>query len=201
MQSEVRGKTYGYARVSSFDQNEDRQLIALRAAGVSPACIFTDHQSGKDFNRPAWKKLVRKLSAGDLLVVKSIDRLGRNYDEILSEWRTLVKLRNVHIRVLDTPLLDTTTVHGLLAVFMADLVLQILSFVAETEREHIKQRQREGIAAARLRGVHLGRPSIQLPANFEALSRQVSNHELTIRAAAQSCGISSSCFWKYMHRK
>lgn len=188
---------YGYARVSTLDQNADRQLIALRAAGVPDANVFTDHKSGKDFNRPAWKKLVRRLHAGDLLVVSSIDRFGRSYEEILAEWRSLVKIKNVHIKVLDMPLLDTTTAHGLLAVFIADLVLQILSFVAETERNHIRQRQREGIAAAKARGVCFGRPPMHLPENFPELVRQVAEHRLSIRAAAQQCGISKTCFAKY----
>lgn len=188
---------YGYARVSTLDQNADRQLIALRAAGVPDANVFTDHKSGKDFNRPAWKKLVRRLHAGDLLVVSSIDRFGRSYEEILAEWRSLVKIKNVHIKVLDMPLLDTTTAHGLLAVFIADLVLQILSFVAETERNHIRQRQREGIAAAKARGVRFGRPPMHLPENFPELVRQVAEHRLSIRAAAQQCGISKTCFAKY----
>lgn len=188
---------YGYARVSTLDQNADRQLIALRAAGVPDANVFTDHKSGKDFNRPAWKKLVRRLHAGDLLVVSSIDRFGRNYEEILAEWRSLVKIKNVHIKVLDMPLLDTTTAHGLLAVFIADLVLQILSFVAETEREHIRQRQREGIAAAKARGVRFGRPPMLLPEDFPDLVRQVAEHRLSIRSAALQCGMSKTCFAKY----
>ena len=140
---------YGYARVSTAEQNLDRQLIALRAAGVPEANIFADKKSGKDFNRPAWKRLVRKLKTGDLLVVKSIDRFGRSYDEIIVTWDFLSRRKKVHLRVLDMPLLDTTTAQGLLAVFIANLVLQILSFVAETERQQIKARQREGIAAAK----------------------------------------------------
>ena len=188
---------YGYARVSTLDQNADRQLIALRAAGVPDANVYTDHKSGKDFNRPAWKKLVRRLHAGDLLVVSSIDRFGRNYEEILAEWRSLVKIKNVHIKVLDMSLLDTTTAHGLLAVFIADLVLQILSFVAETEREHIRQRQREGIAAAKARGVRFGRPPMLLPENFPELVRLVAERHLSIRTAAQQCGMSKTCFAKY----
>lgn len=189
---------YGYARVSTLDQNADRQLIALRAAGVPDANIFTDHKSGKDFNRPAWKKLVRRLHAGDLLVVSSIDRFGRNYEEILAEWRSLVKIKNVHIKVLDMPLLDTTTAHGLLAVFIADLVLQILSFVAETERDHIRQRQREGIAAAKARGVRFGRPTLCLPAEFPSLAQEVIHGRLSVRAAADRCGMTKTSFGKYM---
>lgn len=191
---------YGYARVSTLDQNAGRQLIALRAAGVPDANVFTDHRSGKDFNRPAWRKLVRRLHAGDLLVVTSIDRFGRNYEEILAEWRALVKMKNVHIKVLDMPLLDTTTAHGLLAVFIADLVLQILSFVAETEREHIRQRQKEGIAAAKVRGVRFGRPPILLPDNFSEIAHQVAANQISRRIAAQMCGMSKTCFLKYFRQ-
>jgi len=192
------GCSYGYARVSTAEQNADRQLIALSAAGVPSSAIYIDHKSGKDFNRPAWRKLMRRLRPGDLLVVTSIDRFGRNYEEILAEWRQLVKIRNVHVRVLDMPLLDTTTARGLLAVFIADLVLQILSFVAETEREHIKTRQREGIAAAKLRGVRFGRPKVKLPPEFAPLAACVRNHELPLRTAALSCGMSRSTFRRYM---
>lgn len=187
---------YGYARVSSIDQNEERQLIALRAAGVPSANIFTDHKSGKDFNRPAWRRLVRKLKPGDLLVVSSIDRFGRNYEEILSEWRRLVKIRHVHVRVLDMPILDTTVAHGLLAVFIGDLVLQILSFVAETEREHIKIRQREGIAAAKAHGVKFGRPRIGLPHKFNMIVEKYLGGELSLREAARRCCMSSTSFWR-----
>ena len=196
MDTEITTHVYGYARVSAADQNEDRQLVALRAAGVASENIFTDHKSGKDFNRPAWKRLVRKLKPGDLLVVSSIDRFGRNYEEVLSEWRRLVKIRQVHVRVLDMPLLDTTTAHGLLAVFIADLVLQILSFVAETEREHIRTRQREGIAAAQARGVKFGRPMIDPPPCFDEVVRRYRSREITERAAASLCGMSPSSFWR-----
>ena len=196
MDNETPANIYGYARVSATDQNEERQLVALRAAGVPPLNIFTDHKSGKDFNRPAWKRLARKLKSGDLLVVSSIDRFGRNYEEILSEWRRLVKRRHVHVRVLDMPLLDTTTAQGLLAVFIADLVLQILSFVAETEREHIRARQREGIAAAKARGVKFGRPHISLPPTFKKIAERHFRNELSLRAAANLCGMSRTSFWR-----
>ena len=199
MNNEITATIYGYARVSATDQNEERQLVALRAAGVPSANIFTDHRSGKDFNRPAWKRLARKLKPGDLLVVSSIDRFGRNYDEILSEWRRLVKMRHVHVRVLDMPILDTTTARGLLAVFIADMVLQILSFVAETEREHIRARQREGIAAAKARGVKFGRPPAELPPSFIETAERYRNHELSLRAAAKLCGMSKSSFWRRCH--
>jgi DNA invertase Pin-like site-specific DNA recombinase len=200
METDSTANTYGYARVSTDDQNEDRQLVALRAAGVMTENIFTDHKSGKDFNRPAWKRLVRKLKPGDLLVVSSIDRFGRNYEEVLSEWRRLVKIRQVHVRVLDMPLLDTTTARGLLAVFIADLVLQILSFVAETEREHIRTRQREGIAAAQARGVKFGRPMIDPPPCFDEVVRRNRSHEITVRTAACLCGMSPTSFWRKCRR-
>ena len=199
MDNETSANIYGYARVSATDQNEERQLVALRAAGVPSQNIFTDHKSGKDFNRPAWKRLVRKLKPGDLLVVSSIDRFGRNYEEMLSEWRRLVKVRHVHVRVLDMPLLDTTAAHGLLAVFIADLVLQILSFVAETEREHIRTRQREGIAAAKARGVKFGRPCASLPPRFREIAERHLKNELSLRAAASLCGMSRTSFWRQCH--
>ena len=188
--------TYGYARVSTNEQNLDRQLIALRAAGVPDSNIFADKKSGKDFNRPAWKRLVRKLHAGDLLVVKSIDRFGRSYDEIIVEWERLSRRKKVHLRVLDMPLLDTTTAQGLLAVFIANIVLQILSFVAETERQQIRARQREGIAAAKARGVKFGRPRIELPRCFSETADRYRNHELPLRDAATLCGMSQTTFWR-----
>lgn len=188
--------TYGYARVSTTEQNLDRQLIALKAAGVPEANIFADKRSGKDFNRPAWKRLVRKLRAGDILVVKSIDRFGRSYDEIIFEWEWLSRRKKVHLRVLDMPLLDTTAAQGLLAVFIANIVLQILSFVAETERQQIKARQREGIAAARARGVRFGRPKVKLPPEFSAACESYLNRRESLRSAAQSCGLPQTTFWR-----
>ena len=187
---------YGYARVSSADQNLDRQLVALREAGVSDENIFADKRSGRDFNRPAWKRLVRKLRAGDLLIVKSIDRFGRCYDEIIAKWDWLSRRKKVHLRVLDMPLLDTTTAQGLLAVFIANIVLQILSFVAETERQHIKTRQREGIAAAKARGVHFGRPKVKLPSQFASVRESYIANKQTLRNAAASCGLSQTTFWR-----
>lgn len=192
---------YGYARVSTTEQNLDRQLIALRAAGVPEANIFADKKSGKDFNRPAWKRLVRKLRAGDLLVVKSIDRFGRCYDEIIAEWDWLSRRKKVHLRVLDMPLLDTTTAQGLLAVFIANIVLQILSFVAETERQHIKARQREGIAAAKARGIRFGRPKMKLPPQFLDARNSYLSNNLDLRAAAASCGLSATTFWRSCHSR
>ena len=160
---------YGYVRVSSTDQNENRQMIALRKAAVPEKNIFLDKQSGKDFDRPNYKKLVRKLSAGDLLYVLSIDRLGRNYEEILAQWRVLTKEVGIDICVLDMPLLDTRSGKDLLGTFIADLVLQILSFVAQSERENIRKRQAEGIAAAKAKGVKFGRPEKEPHADFGIL--------------------------------
>jgi len=190
------GATYGYARVSTEEQNEDRQLIALRQAGVDDSRIFVDHRSGKDFCRPSWRKLTRHLRRGDLLVITSIDRLGRNYNDILGEWRTLVKAKGVFIRVLDMPLIDTTTSQGLLSMFISDLVLQILSFVAETEREHIRTRQREGIAAAKARGVRFGRPKNPIPETFEYYATRYSNGDIRLSEAAQKCNMPTTTFWR-----
>ena len=164
--------TYGYVRVSSADQHEDRQLLAMQALEIPAAYIYTDKLSGKDFNRPAYKALVKKLQSGDLLYIKSIDRLGRNYDEIQNQWRLLTRERGVDIAVIDMPLLDTRLNKDLMGTFIADLVLQILSFVAHSERENIRQRQAEGIAAARARGIHMGRPAKDLPENFMNLATQ-----------------------------
>ncbi len=159
-------RNYGYMRVSSTDQNEDRQLLALKEAGVIDKNIYMDKQSGKDFARPNYKKLLRRLKGGDLLYVLSIDRLGRNYKEILEQWRVLTKEMEVDICVLDMPLLDTRNGKDLMGTFISDLVLQILSFVAQNERENIRKRQAEGIAAARLKGVKFGRPKAVVPDNF-----------------------------------
>ena len=157
---------YGYIRVSSTDQNEDRQRIAMEAKDVPKKNIYIDKQSGKDFERPQYKRLVRKLKAGDLLYVLSIDRLGRNYKDVQEQWRVLTKEKNVDICVIDMPLLDTRTAKDLMGTFIADLVLQILSFVAENERANIKKRQEQGIAAAKARGVRFGRPEKCVPENF-----------------------------------
>ena len=157
---------YGYIRVSSRDQNEDRQRIALRERGVEDGFIYTDKVSGKDFDRPQYRKLAKKLKPGDLLMIQSIDRLGRNYEELQNQWRILTKEKNVDICVIDMPLLDTRQGKDLMGTFIADLVLQILSFVAQNEREFIRKRQAEGIAAAKAKGVKFGRPPIPLPDNF-----------------------------------
>uniref|UniRef100_UPI00258AE8DD recombinase family protein n=1 Tax=uncultured Anaerotruncus sp. TaxID=905011 RepID=UPI00258AE8DD len=172
-------RIFGYARVSTRDQNEDRQLIALAEARVRPEFLFVDKQSGKDFNRPAYRKLYRKLKKGDMLVVKSIDRLGRNYQEIMEEWRNITKKKGADIRVLDMPLLDTSQSRDLLGTFISDLVLQLLSFVAQNERENIRRRQAEGIAAAKARGVEFGLPHKSLPNPFDELLCQWQRKELT----------------------
>ena len=157
---------YGYIRVSSRDQNEERQLIALKEVGVADKNIYLDKQSGKDFDRPKYKRLLRKIKKDDVLYIKSIDRLGRNYEEIQNQWRILTKEKGIDIVVLDMPLLDTRRGKDLMGTFLSDIVLQVLSFVAENERINIRQRQAEGIAAAKARGVRFGRPPKSLPENF-----------------------------------
>ena len=185
---------YGYVRVSTKEQNEDRQLIALGEVGVLEKNIFVDKQSGKDFNRPQYKKLLRKLKKDDLLYIKSIDRLGRNYDEILEQWRILTKEKRIDIVVLDMPLLDTRRGKDLMGTFLSDIVLQVLSFVAENERTTIRQRQAEGIAAAKAKGVRFGRPPKPLPDNFHLLYQQWKNGKITGTAAAEQCGMALSTF-------
>ena len=167
----IESKIYGYIRVSSKDQNEDRQLIALHGRGVKDDYIYIDKKSGKDFNRPQYKKLMKKLKPGDLLMIQSIDRLGRNYEEVQNQWRVLTKEKEVDICVIDMPLLDTRQGKDLLGTFIADLVLQILSFVAQNEREYIRKRQAEGIAAAKAKGVKFGRKPLPLPDNFHEVHR------------------------------
>lgn len=189
---------YGYARVSSIDQNEVRQLDALRAVGIADERIYVDHKSGKDFNRSAWRRLSRRLNAGDTLVISSVDRLGRNYTEIIEQWRMVTKTRRARIRVLNMPLLDTTHVPDLMGTFIADIVLQILSFVAETERHNINERQREGIAAAKARGIRFGRPRITLPECFPECADAVEKHLLSQRKAALKCGCALSTFQRYL---
>ena len=187
--------TYGYIRVSSTDQCEDRQCIALREAGVPDTHIYIDKQSGKDFNRPAYRRLIRKLKQDDLLYIKSIDRLGRNYEEILRQWQVLTKEKKVDIVVLDMPLLDTRRGKDLMGTFLSDIVLQVLSFVAENERANIKQRQAEGIAAAKARGVKFGRPPRPLPENFPEICQAWQNGEITLRQAAATCQMPPSTFY------
>ncbi len=188
------GTTYGYIRVSSTDQNEDRQRLALSEMGVPAENLFTDKQSGKDFNRPQYKKLVKKLKPGDLLYIKSIDRLGRNYGEILEQWRILTKEKGIDIVVLDMPLLDTRRGKDLMGTFLSDIVLQVLSFVAENERTNIRQRQAEGIAAAKAKGIRFGRPPLPLPENFHVTYQRWKSGEITCTAAANACGLPLSTF-------
>lgn len=185
---------YGYVRVSSKDQNEDRQLIALKECNVPENNILMDKQSGKDFNRPAYRRLVNMIQKNDLLFIKSIDRLGRNYEEIIEQWRFLTKEKEIDIVVIDMPLLDTRRGKDLLGTFISDIVLQLLSFVAENERDNIRQRQREGIQAARERGVHLGRPSKPLPSNFLEIYERYSNREISLSCAARLCKMPLSTF-------
>ena len=190
------GNIFGYVRVSSVEQNEDRQLIALENVGVAKRNIFIDKQSGKNFERPKYKRLVKKLKPGDLLYIQSIDRLGRNYIEIQEQWRFLTKDKGVDIVVLDMPLLDTRSGKDLLGTFIADLVLQILSFVAQTEREHIRERQAQGIAAAKDRGVKFGRPAKELPPNFYSVLEKWQRQELSGREAARECNMPVTTFLK-----
>lgn len=185
---------YGYVRVSSRDQNEDRQRIALKKAGVADKNIYVDKQSGKDFNRSQYKKLLKKIKKDDLLCVKSIDRLGRNYAEILEQWRILTKEKGIDIAVLDMPLLDTRRGRDLMGTFLSDIVLQVLSFVAENERTNIRQRQAEGIAAAKAKGVRFGRPPRPLPANFHSAYRKWKQGQITGTAAAKECEMPLSTF-------
>ena len=185
---------YGYIRVSTREQNEDRQLIALREMAVPEANLFIDKQSGKDFQRPQYKKLVRKLKKDDLLYIKSIDRLGRNYEEIQNQWRILTKEKSVDIVVLDMPLLDTRRGKDLMGTFLSDIVLQVLSFVAENERTNIRQRQAEGIAAAKAKGIRFGRPPLPLPENFHENYQRWKSGEITCTTAARACGLPLSTF-------
>ncbi|MDR1013959.1 MAG: recombinase family protein [Coriobacteriales bacterium] len=189
-------RTYGYVRVSSADQNADRQLAAMREAGVPLARVFTDRQSGRDFEREAYKSLVRRLRAGDLLYVHSIDRLGRDYGEVQEQWRLLTKERGVDVAVLDMPLLDTRKDKDLMGTFIADLVLQVLSFVAHSERESIRKRQAEGIAAARARGVRFGRPATRPPEGFGALVREWERGELPISELLARSGLKEATFYR-----
>ena len=188
-------KVYGYIRVSTKEQNEDRQYIAMLEFGVKNRDIYMDKQSGKDFNRPAYKRVLRLLKPGDVLVVKSIDRLGRNYEEIIEQWRMITKIIGAAIVVLDMPLLDTRQKDkDLTGTFISDLVLQILSYVAQTEREFMRQRQAEGIAAARAKGGRFGRPPMPKPPAFEMFRREWVNNEISAREAARCLGIDHKTF-------
>ena len=188
------GTLYGYIRVSTREQNEDRQLLALKELAIPEKNLFVDKQSGKDFERPQYRKMVRKLKKDDLLYIKNIDRLGRNYSEILDQWRILTKDKGVDIVVMDMPLLDTRRGKDLMGTLLSDIVLQVLSFVAENERMNIRQRQAEGIAAAKARGVRFGRPPKPLPENFHGLYQQWKNGKITGTAGAKLCGMPLSTF-------
>lgn len=187
---------YGYIRVSSTDQNEDRQRLAMAERGVPETNIYADKQSGKDFERPQYKKLVKRLRAGDLVYVLSIDRLGRNYEEIQRQWRMLTKEIGADICVIDMPLLDTRNGKDLMGTFIADLVLQILSFVAQSERENIKKRQAQGIAAAKARGVRFGRPEAPVPENFAAIVSAWEQGKLPLSQAVKRCNVSEATFYR-----
>lgn len=186
---------YGYIRVSTREQNEDRQLLAMRELPIPANNIYMDKQSGKDFQQPAYQRLVRRLKPDDLLYIKSIDRLGRNYKEILEQWRVLTKEKGVDIVVLDMPLLDTRRGKDLMGTFLSDIVLQVLSFVAENERTNIRQRQAEGIAAARARGIRFGRPPKPLPDNFHAIHQAWRGKKITLHQAAEACGMPVGTFY------
>ena len=189
--------TYGYVRVSSRDQNEERQMIAMQEFGVEKKQIYLDKQSGKDFERPQYQKLLRKLKSGDTLVIKSIDRLGRNYDEILVQWRAITKQKKAAIVVLDMPLLDTRQNRDLTGTLIADIVLQLLSYVAQTEREFIKQRQKEGIAAAKARGVRFGREPMERPAEYNNVYLLWKQEEISAREAGRRLNISYKTFLRW----
>lgn len=195
----MENKIYGYIRVSSKDQNEDRQRIAMREAGIPERNVFLDKQSGKDFCRPGWQKLIKKLKPGDTLFVKSIDRLGRNYDEILEQWRVITKEKEAAIVVMDMPLLDTRKGRDLTGTLIADIVLQLLSYVAQKEREFIRQRQAEGIAAAKARGVHCGRKPMPLPQGFAEVYSRWESGALSARAAARELCVAHKTFLKWTH--
>ena len=185
---------YGYIRVSSLDQNEDRQLIEMNKLGVKT--IYMDKRSGKDFERPQYKKMLKKIKKGDILYVLSIDRLGRNYKEILEQWRVLTKEKEVDVVVIDMPLLDTRTGKDLLGTFIADLVLQVLSFVAQNERENIRKRQEQGIRAAKERGVQFGRPIKTVPENFYSMVKDWRNGKISAASVAENCNMSIAAFYR-----
>ena len=187
---------YGYVRVSGRDQNEDRQLVTMSELNIPPTQVFIDKQSGKDFERPAYRSLVEKLKPGDLIYIKSIDRLGRNYRDIQNQWRILTKERDVDVAVIDMPLLDTRTGKDLMGTFLADIVLQVLSFVAQNEREIMRERQTEGIAAARTRGVRFGRPVKKPPENFDASVKLRECGKLTTHDLLKRTGLKESTFYR-----
>lgn len=186
---------YGYIRVSSQDQNEERQLIAMRSICIPRKNIFMDKQSGKDFNRPMYRKMVKKLRGDDIVYIKSIDRLGRNYNDVVEQWQYLTRVKRVDIVVIEMPLLDTRRGKDLLGTFLSDVVLQVLSFVAENERNNIRNRQQEGIMAAKEKGVQFGRPTMQMPENFIEIYEQYREGRITAEQAARECGCSRSTFY------
>ena len=188
-------RVYGYVRVSTREQNEDRQMVAMQEMGVPDRNVYLDKQSGKDFDRPQYQRLVRRIRRNDLLYIKSIDRLGRNYEEIQAQWRYLTKEKGVDICVLDMPLLDTRRGKDLMGTFLSDIVLQVLSFVAENERTCIRQRQSEGIAAAKARGIQFGRPPSALPENFPEVYGLWKARKLSVGKAAAECGMPRSTFF------
>ena len=192
----MENKVYGYVRVSSQEQNEDRQLIAMAEAGVERANIFIDKQSGKDFDRPNYKRLIKRLRPGDTLFIKSIDRLGRNYEEIQNQWRIITKDKGVDMVVIDMPLLDTRNHKNLLGTFISDLVLQLLSFISENERTTIRQRQAEGIAAAKKRGVRFGRPTKEAPQNFEEVILKWQKKEVPLDEILKEYDMSAATFYR-----
>ena len=194
-------RVYGYVRVSSFDQNEERQMIELRNKNVPENNIYKDKQSGKDFDRPQYKRRIKKLKKSDLLYILSIDRLGRNYEEIQKQWRLLTKEIGIDICVIDMPLLDTRQGKDLMGTFIADLVLQILSFVAQNERENIRKRQAQGIAAAKKRGIKFGRPEINIPKDFESIISLKNNREIKTKEALKLCNMSRSTFYRKLKEK
>ena len=189
------GNIYGYVRVSSRDQNEDRQLITMREMQVPEENIYVDKQSGKDFNRPQYKKLLRKVKSDDIIYIKSIDRLGRNYGEILDQWKLITKDKHVDLYVIDMPILDTRREKNLLGTFISDLVLTLLSYLAENERVNIHQRQAEGIAAAKARGVRFGRVPNPLPDNFYEVYQRWKMKKISVSQAAQECGMAQTTFF------
>ena len=189
------GNVYGYVRVSSKDQNEDRQVITMREMQVPEENIYIDKQSGKDFNRPQYKKLLRRVNPDDLIYIKSIDRLGRNYTEILDQWKVITKDKQVDLYVIDMPILDTRREKNLLGTFISDLVLALLSYVAENERNNIRQRQAEGIAAAKARGVHFGRRPNPLPENFYEVYQKWKMKKISVSEAAKQCGMPQTTFF------
>ena len=192
---------YGYVRVSTREQNVERQMIALREWGVEPGRIYLDKRSGKDFERVQYRRMIRKLKKGDTIIVKSIDRLGRNYDEILEQWRLITKEKQANIVVLDMPLLDTRSSHDLIGTLIADIVLQLLSYVAQTEREFIRQRQAEGIAAAKARGVRFGRERMPVSEHFEEIYELWKANEISARAASERLGISHHTFSRWVQER